>query len=135
MAEKFKMSNGEKVLYIITLASKKAEISIFSENMMYTVFDKLTKEFPNDFPGLYFYPLVGGFPHCGQFEDILFRAGSSGCLMRTGPMMNEFLITKKMIKAEEKIMKKHHSDEELNKLEPIVKRFIELIQKEVKNDL
>ncbi len=130
MAQEFKMSNGEKILYIITLASKKTGISIFSENTLYIIFDKLIKEFPNDFPGLYFYPLAGGFPYCGEFEDILFRAGSSGCLMRTGSMMNKFLITKKMIEAEDKIMKKYHSDEKLSKLESIVERFIELIPKE-----
>ncbi len=125
MAQEIKMSTGETVLLIIALASKKAGIVKFSEDTLYVVFQKLTEEFPNYFQGLYWRFLAGGFPYCGEFEDILFRAG--GYLLRTGIRMNELLMEKKTAEIEIEMAKKHHGEGTLNQLETVVGRFIELI--------
>ena len=128
MAQKIEMPAGVTVLLVIALASKKAEITKFSEDALYIVFEKLTKEFPNYFQGLHWHSLVGGFPYCGEFEDILFRA--AGCLLRTGVMMNELLIERRTAGIIIKMTTKHHGEDVLNKFELVVEKFIELIQKE-----
>lgn len=127
MLRELNISTGEVVFSVIALASKKRKIQRFSEDMLYAVFQKLTEEFPNYFQGLHWRFLVGGFPYCGRFEDILFRAGSSGCLLRMGIRMNEFLIDEKIVKAIEESVKKHYGEDTLNKMEVLTERFIELI--------
>ncbi len=126
-----KISTGETVLLVIALASKKAGITKFSEKALYAVFQKLTKEFPNYFQGLHWRFLVGGFPYCGEFEDILFRA--AGCLLRTGFWMNELLMEEKTADIEIKLAKKHYGEDVVNEIEAVVERFIELISKEKRN--
>lgn len=127
MTQEVKMSTGETVLFVIALASKKTGITKFSEDTLYAVFQKLTKEFPNYFQGLHWYFLSNGAPYCGAFENILFRAGAWGCLLRTGLWMNELLMERKMAEIEIEMAKKYHGEDAVNKLEAVVERFIELI--------
>ncbi len=125
MPRELNIPTGEVVLSVMALSSKKGKIHRFSEDALYVTFQKLTEEFPNYFQGLYWHFLVGGFPYCGEFEDILFR--SSGCLLRTGIRMNEFLMEKKTAEVIIEMTKKHYGEDTLNKLEAVVGRFIELI--------
>lgn len=127
MIGKVNISAGEVVLVVIALASKKGKIQIFSEGALYRIFQKLTAEFPDYFSELHWRFLVGGSPYCGAFEDILFRAGD--CLLRTGTMMNDFVIEEKTIKVIEEMVKKHHGQDALNKMDALVDRFIELYPK------
>ncbi len=125
MPRELNIPTGEVVFSVIALASKKRKIQRFSEDILYAVFQKLTEEFPNYFQGLHWRFLVGGFPYCGEFEDILFR--SSGCLLRTGIRMNELLMEKKAAEIVIELTKKHHGEGTLDKLEVVMERFIELI--------
>ena len=129
MEKQINIPAGEAVLLVIALASKKGEIRNFSENALYAIFKKLTEEFPDYFQGLHWHSLVGGFPYCGEFEDILFRAGASDSLLRTGTMMNEFLVNERIVKTIEESAKKHHGEDVIIKMEPLVERFIELYSK------
>lgn len=127
MSKEINIPTGEVVLAVIAIASKKGKIHRFSENALYAIFQKMTEEFPHYFQGLHWRFLTGGFPHCGEFEDILFRA--AGCLERVGIRMNEFVIEKKTVKSIEESVKKHHGEEALNKMDKLVERFIELCPK------
>ena len=130
MQREMNIPTGEVVLLVIALASKKGKIQIISEDALYRVFKSLTEEFPNYFQRLRWHVLAtSGFPYCGEFEDILFRAGASDCLLRTGLRMNKFVMEERTVKAIEESAKKHFGEDVLDKMEALVERFIELSPK------
>ncbi len=122
------MSAGDVVIVVIALVFEKGKLDIIEENSIYFSFQKMAEEFPSYFKGLHFRIIGEGFPHSGELEDILFRAGSSGCLNRTGWRQSSFRMEGRTIELEKVMFKKYYGEEELKKINELADRFIQLIK-------
>jgi len=122
------MSAGDVVNIVMALAFEKGGLDIIEEDSVYFSFRKMAEEFPSYFNGLHFRIIGTGFPHSGELEDILFRAGSAGCLNRTGWKQSSFRMERRTIESEKTMFIKYYSEDTLEKMDELAGRFVKLIK-------
>lgn len=115
---------GETVLYVMALASKSGEQREFYYDAIYNGFDKLAKNFPDCFPGLYFRYLAGGVPYARKLENILSRMMVWGTAR--GWDFKTLELDERVVANIEEDIKKKYGEETLSKLKEIGDKFLEL---------
>ena len=95
-----------------------------SEVTVYKAFEKLSKEYPDRFPGLYFSDL-GGVPHSKDLEDNLSNLGAFGMLEHD---YRHCEVSPESSKAIRDVLKEEYGEANLKSFISIAKRFRELVK-------
>ena len=96
----------------------------------FRAFNELSKEFPQDFPDLFF-SKRSGIPYSKELEDTLFQLGAWRLIQDNNPDYRYFTVTKETRKLIREQLKKYYGgEEELREhFSPIAKLFKELLQR------
>jgi len=96
----------------------------------FRAFNELAREFPQDFPNLFF-SQRSGIPYSKELENTLFQLGAWRLIEDSNPDYRYFTVTKETRKLIREELKKYYGgEEELRKrFSPIAKRFQEVLQR------